>query len=144
MSFRIVLWFQTKIVMILKNMVPVPVGHESKPRGYVHTTLTTIIATMSATFLTHALLSLTQGTLTYINIHIVNVGWFSWKNGNRCKISDYLSIYIVTVVALFTGFIMRPRHRYEYCVCTLCMITLLFTMALYGFKASHSPFNIGS
>ena len=29
-------------------------------------------------------------------------------------------------------------------VCTLRMITLLFTMALYGFKTSHNPFNIGN
>ena len=61
--------------MILKNIVLVPVGHESKPRGYAHTT--TIITTMSATFLIHTLLSLTQGTLTYFNMHIVNVGLFS-------------------------------------------------------------------
>ena len=76
--------------MILKNMVPVPVAHESKPRGYAHTT--TIITTMLATFLIHALLSSTQDTLTYFNIHIVNVRLFSRKNGNRYRISDYLSI----------------------------------------------------
>ena len=95
----------------------------------VHNIITTKITTMSATFLTHALLSLTQGTLTYFNIHIVaKCRIFSWKNGNRCRISDNLLIYIVSVVALFTGFIIETTPS----LWVLCMYIMYDCIIVYN------------